>query len=325
MRRDDFVQAHQPLWDELAELLDELDAGRSPSAAERMPAVYRQVCQSLALARSRGYGTELVDELNALVLRAYHQLYGRRVVVPSEWLRYALEGVIGQLRKDRRLFIVSMLLFFVPFLGTIAAVQIQPELAFAFASPDDLAGIEAMYDRSPAQLREGRESGSDLYMFGFYIRNNVGIGFRTFAGGALFGLGSLFFLLFNGFYLGAMIGHVMAVGHGETFWQFAIGHGSFELTAIALSGYCGLKVGLAMLSPGRRTRARAMYESAQEALGVIYVAFAMLVIAAFIEAFWSSSGLPLLTKWLVGGSLWLIVGAYLGRALQRGEPAAEAP
>jgi uncharacterized membrane protein SpoIIM required for sporulation len=156
-------------------------------------------------------------------------------------------------------------------------------------------------------------------MFGFYIKNNVGIGFRTFAGGALFGIGSLFFLLFNGFFLGAAIGHVMVVGDGATFWQFGIGHSSFELTAIGLSGYCGLKIGLALLAPGRLTRARAMYEAAQQALGPIYVAFGMLVIAAFIEAFWSSSGAPLLAKWLVGGSLWLIVAAYLGRALMPGE------
>ena len=44
----------------------------------------------------------------------------------------------------------------------------------------------------------------------------------TFAGGAIFGLGSLFFLLFNGIFLGAMIGHVMAIGHGDQFWQFVV-------------------------------------------------------------------------------------------------------
>lgn len=319
MRRDDFVTAHRPLWDELEELIDTLEARRDPDAALRLPPVYRQVCQTLSLARSRGYGAELVDNLNTLVLRGYHQLYGRRVLVPSEWLRYALLGVIAQLRKDRTLFIVSMLLFFGPFLGTIAAVQIWPELAFTIAGAEQLAGMEAMYDGEVRDLRAGRESDSDLFMFGYYIKNNVGIGFRTFAGGALFGLGSLFFLLFNGFFLGAAIGHVMAVGDGVTFWQFGIGHASFELTAIALSGYCGLKIGLALLAPGRLTRARAMYEAAQQALGPIYVAFGMLVIAAFIEAFWSSSGAPLLAKWLVGGSLWLIVAAYLGRALMPGE------
>jgi uncharacterized membrane protein SpoIIM required for sporulation len=320
MRRDHFVEAHRPLWTEMEDLLDRLEEGRDAEAGRALPAVYRRVCQTLSLARSRGYGAELVDELNSLVLRGYHQLYGRRVLVPSEWLRYGLVGVVRQLRKDRQLVLASLLLFFGPFVATIAAVQVWPELAFSIAGAESLAQIEAMYDGTVHDVRAGRESDSDLMMFGFYIRNNVGIGFRTFAGGALFGLGSLFFLLFNGLFLGAMIGHVMAVGSGETFWQFAIGHGSFELTAIALSGYCGLKIGLAMLSPGRRSRARAMQEAAREALGPVYVTFAMLVIAAFIEAFWSSTSAPLLAKWLVGGSLWLLVGAWLGRAFAAGAP-----
>ncbi len=318
MRRDDFIAMNRPLWQELERLLDELEDGSAPEAAQRMPAVYRRVCATLSLARSRGYGRELVDELNALVLRGYHQLYGRRVVVPAEWFRYALVGVIRQLRKDRALFVSAMALFFVPFLATMLAVQIWPEFAFSVVGPEMLVDMEAMYDRDPASIRAGRESSSDLYMFGYYIRNNVGIGFRTFAGGAIFGLGSLFFLIYNGLVLGAAIGHVMALGHGVTFWQFAIGHGSFELTAIGLAGYCGLKIGLSMLSPGRRSRGRAMYESAREALPVVWVTFGMLTIAAFIEAFWSSSGVPILSKFIVGGSLWLIVGAYLGRALQRG-------
>ena len=34
-------------------------------------------------------------------------------------------------------------------------------------------------------------------MFGFYIKNNMGVGFQTFAGGLFAGLGSLVFLTFN--------------------------------------------------------------------------------------------------------------------------------
>lgn len=34
-------------------------------------------------------------------------------------------------------------------------------------------------------------------MFGYYIMNNIGIAFQTFASGLLFGLGSLFFPCFS--------------------------------------------------------------------------------------------------------------------------------
>jgi uncharacterized membrane protein SpoIIM required for sporulation len=37
----------------------------------------------------------------------------------------------------------------------------------------------------------------------------------------------------------------------------------------------------------------------------------MLVIAAFIEAFWSPSGVPASLKYVVGSGLWLVVFLYL--------------
>jgi len=38
-------------------------------------------------------------------------------------------------------------------------------------------------------LKAGRAVDSDVLMFGFYIYNNIGVAFRTFAGGILFGRG----------------------------------------------------------------------------------------------------------------------------------------
>ena len=73
-----------------------------------------------------------------------------------------------------------------------------------------------------------------------------------------------------------------------------------------------LKLGHGLLSPGRRSRARALRESARAALGILWGAAGMLVVAAFIEAFWSSSTLvtPAL-KYAVGGLLWSAVLGYL--------------
>ena len=60
------------------------------------------------------------------------------------------------------------------------------------------------------------------------------------AAGLLFGLGSVLFLIFNGLIIGAICGHLTEIGYGQTFWSFVIGHGAFELTAIALAGAAGL-------------------------------------------------------------------------------------
>jgi uncharacterized membrane protein SpoIIM required for sporulation len=174
--------------------------------------------------------------------------------------------------------------------------------------------MEAMYDPAARRIGQAADRGSseDWMMFGYYIMHNIGIGFQTFASGLLFGLGSLFFLFFNGLMIGAVAGHLTGVGYGQTFWSFVVGHGAFELTAIALSGAAGLKLGWALLAPGSLSRSDALRVAARTSVRLIAGVILFLLIAAFIEAYWSSMSWPTpLTKYLVGAALWAAVAAYL--------------
>jgi uncharacterized membrane protein SpoIIM required for sporulation len=142
--------------------------------------------------------------------------------------------------------------------------------------------------------------------------HNIGIAFQTFASGLLFGLGSAFFLLFNGLMIGAVAGHLTHIGFGQTFWSFVIGHGAFELSAIALAGAAGLQLGWALIAPGRLPRAEALRLAARKSVLLICGVMLFLLIAAFIEAYWSSMTAPApMTKYLVGAALWLLVATYL--------------
>jgi uncharacterized membrane protein SpoIIM required for sporulation len=72
-----------------------------------------------------------------------------------------------------------------------------------------------------------------------------------------------------------------------------------------------------VLAPGQRIRTLALKQNALEALQLVMGAALMLLLAAFIEAFWSSSNLASTVKYVVAALLWLIVLLYLvwiGRA-----------
>ena len=143
----------------------------------------------------------------------------------------------------------------------------------------------------------------------------VGIAFQTFAAGLLFGLGSVFFLIFNGLVIGAVSGHLTEIGYGQTFWSFVIGHGAFELTAIALAGAAGLQLGWALIAPGQLTRGESLRLAARKSVQMLCGVMIFLLIAAFIEAYWSSTTLIApWVKYLVGAALWMLVTAYLGLA-----------
>jgi uncharacterized membrane protein SpoIIM required for sporulation len=101
-------------------------------------------------------------------------------------------------------------------------------------------------------------------------------------------------------------------GLATTFYSFVVTHGAFELTAIVLSGAAGLRIGHALLAPGRLKRLQSLAAAARESAVIIYGMAAMLLMAAAIEAFWSSATwIPLPMKDGVAATCWVAVLAYL--------------
>ncbi len=312
MNETTFIERYEPTWRRFERLLAEADRTHPAEPIDEFPELYRQVCQHLAIADERGYRPALVDRLNGLVERGHAELYGSRLGQWGPILEYVRGGFARDVREDWQLFVLAAVLFVGPFVGMILWLQEAPEWSYHVLGPMQAAQLEQMY-ASPA-VRPPDASDSDFMMFGFYIFNNIGIALRTFASGMVAGLGALAALVFNGTYLGAAAGHVQNAGYGAHFWQFVVGHGAFELTAIVLAGQAGLKLGFAPIWPGRRTRLKALEQEARASVGLIGGCFAMLLAAAFIEAFWSPSPAPAQTKYLVGGLMWLAVLLYFGFA-----------
>lgn len=279
-----------------------------------VPRLYRQLCAQLAVARDRQYGPDLVDRINRLVLDGHHALYGARADSVGPALRFLAHEFPRLVRREAPAVWLGVLLFFAPFLGITAAIQYFPEFAAVILTPADMATMQGMYSPEAQQLGM-REASTNTEMFGVYIWNNIRIGFQTFAGGIFLGLGSIFFLLYNGVYIGAVVGHLTEVGLGPQLWSFISGHGAMELTAIALSGAAGLIIGHALLAPGRRSRRAALVERGRVALMIMMGAAVMFFIAALIEAFWSPLNLAdPWPKYLVGALMWVVVLAYFGFA-----------
>jgi uncharacterized membrane protein SpoIIM required for sporulation len=310
--REVFEQRHEPQWKALDASLSRLEMGRGDRGGvpDDLPELYRQVCHHLALVRHRHYGADLELRLNRLVLRGHQQLYHHSSVDASGIMAFARSGFPRLVRREKRLVGLSALLFGLPLLLMTLLIPRHPEIAFSIMAP---ATVEQMGQQfSPGgSLEAGRPVDSDVLMFGYYIRNNIGIAFRTFAGGILGGVGSIFFLVYNGLAIGAVTGYVRQMGFGPQFFPFAIGHGAFELTAIVLAGAAGLRLGLALLAPGSLSRGRSLLLAGRTAIRILYGAAGMLVVAAFLEAFWSPMPQPAATKYGIGAILWLAVFVYL--------------
>lgn len=328
IKQSQFIEKHQQQWDDFEKWLDYQELSRSKKRSKKkpieapkeidLPKTYRQICHHYSLANSRMYSPVLSKRLNHLVTRGHQMLYGAHTHLWHHIKVFFAAGFPALIRKEWRLVAIASALFYIPFLAMIIAIQIQPDLVYSMLDGEQVRSIEVMYDPDSLAHKIGREreADSDLYMFGYYIKNNTGIGFKNFAGGMLFGLGTLFFLIFNGLYIGAAAGHLTHLEFIDTFWGFVLGHGSFELTAIVISGVAGLKLTAALIKPGRKSRIRALIDNGKIAVQIMYGAAAMFIIAAFIEAFWSSMLMPVIIKYIVAAILWSLVIAYfwfLGR------------
>ncbi len=319
MRQEAFEQEHQTLWDELVAVMDDLERPRSKRQLQAdelaaFPEQYRRLCSHYALARSRGFSPMLVDYLHRMVVRGHALLYRRASVWIWRILNFVMFGFPQAFRRHLGAFGVALLFFLLPALLMGTACYLQEDMLYSVMETGQVATMESMYDPegdAPGRSEE-RASDTDFTMFGYYIFNNISIGFRTFAVGILLGVGSLFILMVNGVVIGGVAGHLTRLGYIETFWPFVSGHGAFELTAIVICGGAGLMMGRAVVMPGPEGRLASLKANALEALQLVMGAALMLVVAAFIEAFWSSSSFAPDVKYAVAAVLWLVVILYLG-------------
>jgi uncharacterized membrane protein SpoIIM required for sporulation len=300
------------LWLDLERLPARERAKRTaPFAASEAPARYREICGQLALARSRDYGPALVDRLHRLAQSGHDRLYGTPGGWLHAWLDFLGGGFARQVRACKKSVFAAMLLFYGPYVLLALAVRIWPDFAYVVLPQELLHQFDRMYGPGVEDaLGRARNADTDMEMFGYYIFNNVGIGFRTFAGGVLFGLGAVAALVYNGVFMGVIEAHIINLGYAEHFYSFVAGHSAFELTAITLCGAAGLELGWALLAPGDRPRGLALRETGRGVIGMVAGAAAMLLIAAGIEAFWSPRQLEPLLKYGVGIFNALLVGAY---------------
>ncbi len=314
-----FESLYQPEWDELGELLARIDAGKldrgrgaGPIQGERVASLYRRACEHLALARARAYPRSMQDRLDKLTSEA-HQVIYQQPEIGIERMRHAFAVTFPRAVRAHAAYVwASAILFGLPLLLVGWLVYERPELVLSVVDANTAAEYEYMYSDDAHSIGSVRSADSNWFMFGAYILNNVSIGFQCFALGLFFGIGSVYALVFNGIQIGAVAGYVTERGLGHNFYQFVVTHAAFELTAIVLAGAAGMRLGHSLLAPGRSTRLQSLTRAARETSMLVVGLAVMLLIAAAIEAFWSSARwLPVAVKYSVAALCWVAVLGYL--------------
>jgi uncharacterized membrane protein SpoIIM required for sporulation len=310
MTERSFIQRREPVWTEFSKLVwgkkTELKKDASSFVLK-----YREITQDLNTAKAFGFDPVIIDRLNTLVNEGNQILYARR-----SWSLKALAHFITRTFPQkvrlqwRGILAVSFLFYgFAAFFGLLCIRF--PGISEELLSSYQIDQIEETYNPESSLYLTPRDVSNDADMFGFYIFNNISIAFRSFAGGIIAGIGSLLILCFNAGFLGIIQGHLINVGYAKTLYSFIIAHSAFELTAIIFSAYAGLLLGYRFFVTKGLSRGASIKNAGKDALPIIAGSAIMLVIAAVIEAFWSSKHqFPFMLRIIVGACMWIIVLSY---------------
>ena len=145
----------------------------------------------------------------------------------------------------------------------------------------------------------------------FIMQNNIRVTIMTFAFGAMLGLGTIYYLAFNGANIASVLALTYQAGFGNDLVTFMVGHGVVELSCIFIAGGAGLLIGSAMIMPGDLSRADAMKTRGMEAVRLMIGVALLLVIAAIIEGFISPAPIRPGIKYSIGAITGLALYSYL--------------
>ena len=294
MTQRSFISKREEDWKELERLLT--GNVRKGVFAQRQiryragwfPQAFRQLTGDLNTAKSNGFDPALIERLNRLTLEGNQILYGTKVFSIRSFPKFIFHTFPCSARAQWKSFAACCLIFFGLAVFTALLCVRFPDFIYELMSPWQTMQLEDMYNPESPYYLQPRKVSTDADMFGYYIYNNISIAFVTFAGGLLAGVGSLFFLAANGVFVGAAAGHIINCGYYGTFFSFVIGHSAFELTALVLSAAAGFQLGYHLFITRGKSRGASLGEAGKTALPLISGSALMLVIAAIIEAFWSS-------------------------------------
>lgn len=300
MNLDLFIADRRPSWDELAALLDAAKGRPERIGAHRMRrvgALYRSAAADLAVARRRFPAEPTVPALEDLVGRAHTVVYGAGVRRESV-AGFLAHGYWRRVRERPVLLAVAALLLFLPGLATGAWALNDPGGAGALLPATSEAVVRPRSGGS-LDLSAGERAAFSAGIF----TNNIKVTLAAVAGGMVFGLLTAGVLIFNGVLLGVVVGLGVGAGNGSVLVELIVPHGVLELSCIVVAGAAGLRMGWALVDPGRRPRGQALATEGRAAVEIVLGTAVWLVVAGLTEGLVTPLRIGPVPAIAVGGGL----------------------
>lgn len=268
--------------------------------ADELLRLYQTTSAHLSLLRSLAPESGLSASLSATLAQARTRFTGARSNVMEDLARFFVIALPAALYRLRWLTLAC---------GTVFCLVAGAYALWIGTSPEALRALAS--DATIKQYVE--EDFVDYYsenpaasFAGAVWTNNAWISAQAVALG-ITGIWVPVILFSNAQGVGIAAGIFAAAGQPEVFFSYILPHGLMELTAVFIASAAGLRIFWAMVSPGPRTRGRAVAEEGRSLITVALGLVLVLFVSGLVEGFVTPSPLPVWAKISIGAA---VLGAY---------------
>jgi uncharacterized membrane protein SpoIIM required for sporulation len=304
-----WLERRKPYWNRLVELTDRCDRNRleslTRSELRELAFLYRQVATDLSALREDPASQQFARYLNQLLSRAHNIIYAGRKSSARDiyyFYRYTFPRIF---RRNFRYVMATVGLFVLGALIGMLLTITRPEFMHQMLGSAMVDTIERheMWTHSVLAMKPVASSG--------IMTNNLSVSFITFASGISAGVGTLYFIVFNGLLMGVIGAACWLNTMSLPLWSFVAPHGALELPAIFIAGAAGFRIAVGMLFPGNLPRKQSLVVGGAVAVRLVLGTIPLLIVAGILEGFFSPTNAPLPLKFAVSGLMFALLCAYV--------------
>lgn len=274
-----FIRNNIDKWRSVEELIDNVNF----EMPDRLAEAYIDLTADLAFAQTHYPHSRITIYLNNLSSSLHNELYRNKREKWSRVLTFWTQEVPDVMWKERRLLLISFLIFMVSVL--IGVLSTLGDVSF----PRLILG-DGYMDMTLENIAKGKPMGvygseEESVMFLGITLNNIMVSFNIFVSGVLTSFMPGYQLFQNGIMVGCFDTFFYQHGLlGESLLATML-HGTLELSAIVVAGAAGLAMGNGWLFPGTYSRIVSFQRGAKRGMKIVVGTVPLFVLAGFIESF----------------------------------------
>ncbi|GAB4408860.1 MAG: stage II sporulation protein M [Bacteroidia bacterium] len=293
MREPAFLRQNKDKWLEYEHML--FDRKGQQIDPDRLAALYIQLTDDLAYARTFYPKSQVVRYLNGLAARTHLAIYKNKKEKSNRLRTFWTQELPLIYYESRRYMLYAMLVFSFSFLiGMLGALQDETFVRVILGDRYVDMTLDNIDRGDPLGVYKGSPP---FTMFLEIAFNNIRVAFNAFALGILVSVGTLYMVFYNG----VMVGAFITFFHTQNLLWEAVPiiyiHGTLELSAIVIAGGAGFMLGNSILFPGTHTRLESLQYAARQGIKILVGLVPVFVLAAFLESYITRlTDMPLLLK-----------------------------